>query len=51
MAKKSYIRIVNMLVEVEVVEHKKSYGRDRCVIKPVAGEGQATVSSEKIIIK
>ena len=51
MAKKSYIRITTMLIEVEVLEHKTSYGRNRCVIKPVAGQGQTTISADKVIIK
>ena len=51
MAKKSYIEVVKMLVEVEVLEHKTSYGRNRCVIKPVAGKGQTTISADKVIVK
>ena len=27
-------------VEVEIVDYKNSYGRDRWLVKPVAGEGE-----------
>lgn len=27
-------------VEVEIVDYKKSYGRDRWLVKPIAGSGE-----------
>ena len=48
--KKAYIILDNGLeIEVIIKATKRSYGRDRYVVSPVAGNGEATI--ENIIIK
>lgn len=54
---KSYIKYPNnksekaIWIEVEVLSHSKWYGRDICTVKPVNGEGELSINSDKVIVK
>ena len=36
-------------VEVRVTGYKRAYGRDRFVVSPIAGKGQATVEDFRLV--
>lgn len=38
--KKGVMAVGGIKVEVEIVDYKNSYGRDRWLVKPVAGSGE-----------
>lgn len=38
--KKGRIRFLNLFIDVEVVDYKNSYGRDRWLVTPVSGKGE-----------
>lgn len=38
--KKGFMFAGGLKIEVEVVDYKNSYGRDRWLVKPVAGSGE-----------
>ena len=38
-------------VEVKVTGYKRAYGRDRFVVSPIAGVGEATVEDFRLVFK
>lgn len=47
--KRGYVQFGTLEIEVEVVNYKQSYGKDRWQVKPVAGKGEAWVEEVKLI--
>jgi hypothetical protein len=47
--KKGEIKLGKLIVEVNIINVKNSYGRDRFLISPVAGKGEIWV--EKVSLK
>lgn len=43
---KGLISIGGFHVEVEIIDYKNSYGRDRWLVKPVAGKGEVWTEQE-----
>ncbi len=43
---KGTILVAGFKVEVEIVDYKNSYGRDRWLVKPVAGSGEVWTEQE-----
>ena len=41
--KKATVSFGELSVEVEILDYKNSYGKDRWLVKPVVGEGEAWV--------
>jgi hypothetical protein len=41
-----HITLDSLLIDVKILEHKRSYGRDRWLVTPVAGTGEKWI--EKI---
>ena len=41
--KQAHVRLGGMLVKVKVLDYKKSYGKDRWLVEPVAGQGKVWV--------
>ncbi len=47
--KKAEIVVGDLKIEVEILDYKNSYGKNRYLVKPIAGSGQ--IWTEKLIIK
>lgn len=47
--KKATVDMGGLTVEVKIVDVKKSYGRDRYLITPVAGKGEVWVEKVTLI--
>ncbi len=47
--KKAYLEFRGLEFEVEILGHKKGYGKQRFLISPVAGNGQVWMNEETLI--
>ena len=46
--KKAYIEYKGLEIEVEVKDHKNSYGKDRCLVTPISGKGEVWMENVSI---
>ena len=43
--KNVYIQLGGLMVEVQILDVKKSYGKERFLVSPIAGEGRIWVEA------
>lgn len=46
--KQGWIEFGKLMVDVEILDYKRSYGRDRWLVTPVSGSGQVWVENVKL---
>lgn len=46
--KQGWIEFGKLMVDVKILDYKRSYGRDRWLVTPVSGSGQVWVENVKL---
>lgn len=46
--KQGWIEFGELMVDVKILDYKRSYGRDRLLVTPVSGSGQVWVENVKL---
>lgn len=46
--KQGWIEFGKLMVDVKILDYKRSYGRDRWLVTPIAGSGQVWVENVKL---